>query len=61
MISKRTLNLGCRDEIYVLSNGHETCQDYYDLIIMEPMYIYTLECTSETLKDGISPRILDEH
>ena len=38
----KTLNLFYRDETYVLSNGHEPCQNYYDLIVRKHMYIYTL-------------------
>ena len=26
-------------ETYILSNGHETCQSYYDQIIMKHMYM----------------------
>ena len=36
MIPRKTLNLGyLGDESYVLSNGHETCQNDYDQIIMK--------------------------
>ena len=35
MIPRKTLNLGYRDETYVLSNGHGTFQNYYDQIIMK--------------------------
>ena len=40
-ISKK-FNLGYRDETYVLSNGHKTCQNYYGQIIMNHMYVSTL-------------------
>ena len=42
MISRKTFNLGYRDETYVFSNGHETCQNYYGQIIMKHMYVSTL-------------------
>ena len=42
VISRKTFNLGYRDETYVLSNGHETCQNYYGQIIMKHMYVSTL-------------------
>ena len=29
-------------EIYILSNGHETCQNYNDQIIIKRMYMFTL-------------------
>ena len=35
MIPRKTFNLGYRDETYVLSNGHETCQNYYGQIIIK--------------------------
>ena len=35
VISRKTLNVGYRDETYVLTNGHEICQNYYDQIIMK--------------------------
>ena len=37
VISRKTFNLGYRYETYVLSNGHETCQNYYGQIIMKHM------------------------
>ena len=42
MISRKTFNLGYRDLTYVLSNGHETCQNYHGQIIMKHMYVSTL-------------------
>ena len=42
MISRKTFNQGYRDETYVLSNGPETCQNYYGQIIMKHMYVSTL-------------------
>ena len=42
VISRKTFNLGYRDETYVLSNGHETCHNYYGQIIMKHMYVSTL-------------------
>ena len=38
----KNINLGYRDETYVLSNGHEICQNYYGQIIMKYMYVSTL-------------------
>ena len=38
----KTFNLGYRDETYVLSNGHETCQNYYCNTFMKHMYVSTL-------------------
>ena len=29
-------------EIYIPSNGHETCQNYNDQIIIKRMYMFTL-------------------
>ena len=29
-------------ETYILSNGHETCQNYHDQIIIKRMYMFTL-------------------
>ena len=42
VISRKKFNLGYRDETYVLSNGHKTCQKYYGQIIMNHMYVSTL-------------------
>ena len=62
MISQIILNLGYRDETYVLSNGHETFQKYYHQMIMKhmntPMALLNfclhikLHVTSTTLKLG---------
>ena len=29
-------------ETYIFSNGHETCQNYYDQITIKRMYTFTL-------------------
>ena len=49
MISRKTFNLGYRDETYVLSNGHKTCQNYYGQIIVHLVHSNGLELLSEYL------------
>ena len=36
------ISINNEDEIYVISNGHETCQNYYDRIIMKHVLLMVL-------------------
>ena len=60
MISRKTFNLGYRDETYVLSNGLETCQNYNGQIIMKHMYVITLFKDLELLSEYLAACNLDK-